>query len=377
MTRRLLIMLSVLAMVLAACGTGGEEETTTTEATDGDTTETTAAPDGDGDGDGDTGGQVEGDLLDAVIARGELNCGINETLAGFGSVGEGGDFEGFDVDLCRAVAAAILGDANAVAFEPLTAAARFEAVNSGLVDLLSRNTTWTQSRDTELGLDFAPTTYYDGQQVMARGSDGFSSASALSEIDGATVCTNAGTTTELNISEAANALGINITLNTFEDFNLVMESFKSGACDVVTTDGSGLISRKATDPDGGDWVIFPQVPISKEPLGPGWIQNQSRFGDVVTWTIFAMLIAEENGITSENVADAQANPPNGEIGRLLGGEGEIQTLMGIPADGFFQVISQVGNYAEVFDRHLRPLGLERGLNALWSDGGLMYPPPAR
>lgn len=369
MQKRFMILLTVLAMVLAACASGGDEETTTTEG-DGDTTETTA-------GGGDTGSQVDGDLLDAIIARGELNCGINEALPGFGSVGESGDFEGFDVDLCRAVAAAILGDADAVSYEPLTAAARFEAVNSGLIDLLSRNTTWTQSRDTELGLDFGPTTYYDGQQVMARGADGFSSGSPLSDIAGATVCTNAGTTTELNISEAANALGIDITLNTFEDFNIVMENFKSGACDVVTTDGSGLVSRKAADPDGGDWVIFPSVPLSKEPLGPGWIQNQSRFGDVVTWTIFAMLIAEEQGVTSANAADMAANPPNGEVGRLLGGEGEIQTLMGIPADGFLQVITQVGNYAEVFDRHLTPLGLERGLNALWADGGLLYPPPAR
>lgn len=371
MKKPFIIVLAVLAMIVAACGTAGED-TTTTAAPDG-TTATSEATDGTTDG----GAQVEGDLLDAVIARGELNCGVNETLPGFGSLDESGNFAGFDVDLCRAVAAAILGDANAVSFEPLTAAARFEAVNSGLVDLLSRNTTWTQSRDTELGLDFGPTTYYDGQQVMARASDGFSQSSALSEIDGSVVCTNAGTTTELNISEAAAALGITITLQTFEDFNLVMEGFKSGACDVVTTDGSGLVSRKATDPDGGDWVIFPSVPISKEPLGPAWIQNQSRFGDVVRWTIYAMLIAEEQGVTSANAADMAANPPNGEIERLLGGEGELQTVMGLPVDAFLQVITQVGNYGEVFDRNLTPLGLGRGLNALFSDGGLMYAPPAR
>ncbi|MEX2279064.1 MAG: amino acid ABC transporter substrate-binding protein [Acidimicrobiia bacterium] len=374
MKRRFMIVLSILAMVLAACGTEAEE-TTTTAAPDG-STETTAAP-SDGDGDGDSGAQTGGDLLDTVLARGELNCGTNETLPGFGSKDEAGNFVGFDVDLCRALAAAMFGDADAVRYEALTAAARFEAVNSGLIDILSRNTTWTQSRDTELGLDFGPTTYYDGQQVMGRASDGFSSGSALSEIDGSVMCTNAGTTTELNISEAAAALGITITLNTFEDFNIVMENFKSGACDVVTTDGSGLVSRKATDPDGGDWVIFPSVPISKEPLGPSWAQNNSRFGDVVTWTIYAMQIAEEYGVTSSNVDDMLANPPNGEVARLLGGEGELQTVMGLPADAFYQVISQVGNYAEVFDRNLRPLGLERGLNALFADGGLQYPPPAR
>ncbi|HEY5685901.1 MAG TPA: amino acid ABC transporter substrate-binding protein [Acidimicrobiia bacterium] len=373
MKRKLLLLVSVMALLAAACGSEAEETTTTTAAPD-DTTQTTAAPDGGGDA-GQAGGE---DLLDAVIARGELNCGVNETLPGFGSKDEAGNFVGFDVDLCRAVAAAILGDAGAVKFESLTAAARFEAVNSGLIDLLSRNTTWTQSRDTELGLDFGPTTYYDGQQLMAKSADGFSAGSALSEIDGAVVCTNAGTTTEKNISEAAAAIGANITLQTFEDFNIVMENFKAGACDLVTTDGSGLVSRKASDPEGSGWVIFPSVPISKEPLGPGWIQNQSRFGDVVTWTIFAMLIAEERGITSANVDASVANPADGEVARLLGvDEGELQTKMGLPADAFYQVISQVGNYGEVFDLHLRPLGLERGLNALWSDGGLMYAPPAR
>jgi len=373
MKRRFMIMLSILAMVLAACGTTAEETTTTTAAPDGSTETTAPSTDGDGDG----GAQTGGDLLDTILARGELNCGANETLPGFGSKDEAGNFVGFDVDLCRALAAAMFGDADAVRYEALTAAARFEAVNSGLVDILSRNTTWTQSRDTELGLDFGPTTYYDGQQMMGRASDGFGTDSALTDIDGAVVCTNAGTTTELNMSEAAAALGISITLNTFEDFNIVTENFKSGACDVVTTDGSSLVSRKATDPDGGDWVIFPSVPFSKEPLGPAWAQNNSRFGDLVTWTVFALQLAEEQGVTSANVDEMLANPPNGEIARLLGGEGELQTVMGLPADAFYQVISQVGNYAEIFDRHLRPFGLERGLNALYADGGLQYPMPAR
>ncbi len=370
MKRHFMITLTILALVLAACGTEAEETTTTT-APDG-TTETTAP-----DSSVDPGAQTGGGLLDTILARGELNCGANETLPGFGSKDEAGNFVGFDIDLCRALAAAMFGDADAVRYEALTAAARFESINSGLIDILSRNTTWTQSRDTELALDFGPTTYYDGQQMMGRASDGFSSGSLLADIDGAVVCTNAGTTTELNMSEAAAALGISITLNTFEDFNIVTENFKSGACDVVTTDGSSLVSRKANDPDGGDWVIFPSVPFSKEPLGPAWAQNNSRFGDVVTWTIFAMQIAEEHGVTSANVDEMRDNPPNGEVARLLGGEGELQTVMGLPADAFYQVIKQVGNYAEIFDRHLRPLGLERGLNSLYADGGLQYPPPAR
>ncbi|MCQ3805080.1 MAG: amino acid ABC transporter substrate-binding protein [Acidimicrobiia bacterium] len=317
------------------------------------------------------------DVLDVVIARGELNCGVNETIPGFGYKDAAGTFTGFDIDLCRAVAAAVVGDSEAVRFEALTAAARFEALTSGLVDLLVRNTTWTQSRDTDLGLDFGPTTYYDGQQLMARGEQGFSSGSTLEEIEGATVCAIAGTTTEKNMTEAAAAAGVNITLSTFEDFNVVIEGFKSAACDVVTSDGSTLVSRKATEGAAGeDWVIFPSVPISKEPLGPAWIQNQSRFGDVVNWTVFAMLIAEEKGITSSNI-DSMTEL-DGEASRLLGvTEDELQTKMGLPADAFYQVIKQVGNYGEVYDRHLTPLGLERGLNALYGDGGLLYPPPAR
>ncbi|MCQ3805079.1 MAG: amino acid ABC transporter substrate-binding protein [bacterium] len=356
------LALVALALVVVACG-GDVEETTTTASAITQAAEPAAT-------------EAE-DLLDVVTARGELNCGVNETLPGFGYKDSSGAFTGFDVELCRAVAAAIFGDADAVRFEALTAAARFEAVNSGLIDLLSRNTTWTQSRDTDLGLDFGPTTYYDGQQLMAKGADGFTSMSDVEDIDGAVVCTNAGTTTEKNITETASAMGINITLSTFEDFNVVLENFKSRACDVVTTDGSGLVSRKATEGAAGeDWVIFPAVPISKEPLGPAWIQNQSRFGDVVTWTVFAMLIAEEKGITSSNVDSIVE--VDGEASRLLGAtEDELQTKMGLPADAFYQVIKQVGNYAEVYDRHLSPLGLERGLNALYTDGGLLYPPPAR
>ena len=354
--------LVALALVAAGCGGDAGETSTTTGAGTTQGTEPVAV-------------EPE-DLLDTVSARGELHCGVNETLPGFGYKDASGVFTGFDVDLCRAVAAAILGDADAVQYQALTAAARFEAVNSGLVDLLSRNTTWTQSRDTDLGLDFGPTTYYDGQQLMAKAAEGFTSMSSLEEIEGAVVCTNAGTTTEKNITETASAMGVDITLSTFEDFNVVLENFKSGACDVVTTDGSGLVSRKASDDPGDEWVIFPPVPISKEPLGPGWIQNQSRFGDVVTWTVFAMLIAEEKGITSSNIDSMME--VDGEAGRLFGAtEDELQTKMGLSPDAFYQVIKQVGNYAEVYDRHLTPLGLERGLNALHSGGGLLYPPPAR
>ncbi len=377
--KRLVVLLLALAMIVAACG-GDDGDTDDTE--DGGATETTEATDGGDDGDG--GGDDMGSLLDTVKDRGTLSCGTNETLVGFGFKDSAGEFVGMDVDLCKAVAAAVLGDASAVSFSALTAAARFEAVSSGQVDILSRNTTFTQQRDSELGLDFGPTTYYDGQQVLGTG-DLFSSDSQVEDLDGATVCTNAGTTTELNITEAANAAGIEINLVTYEDFNIVMDNFESGNCNAVTTDGSGLVARKFQATEAGtegaeDWAIFPSVPISKEPLGPAWAQGDALWGDVIRWTVYAMIIAEEQGITSANVDEMQANPPNGEVGRLLGSEGDFaekQTAMGLPADAFYQVIKQVGNYGEVYERNLTPLGLERGLNALFQDGGILYAPPAR
>ena len=376
--KRLIVVLAALAMIVAACG-GDDGDTDDTEA-GADATTTTAAADGGGDDGADSGTS----LLATVQERGTLSCGTNETLVGFGFKDAAGDFVGMDVDICKAVAAAVLGDAEAVSFEALTAAARFEAVNSGQVDILSRNTTFTQQRDTELGLDFGPTTYYDGQQVMGTG-DLFTAASTVADLDGATVCTNAGTTTELNITEAANAAGATITLNTYEDFNIVMENFESGNCDAVTTDGSGLVARKyqaqeAGNADAEGWVIFPEVPISKEPLGPAWKQGDAIWGDVIRWTVYALIIAEELGVTSDNVDDLRADPPNGEVGRLLGSEGDFaekQTAMGLPVDAFYQAIKQVGNYGEIFERHLAPLDIPRGLNALWSDGGIVYAPPAR
>ncbi len=319
-------------------------------------------------------------MLAAVIARGELNCGVSGAGVGFSVTQPDGSQVGFDADYCRATAAAILGDANAVNFVPLTAAERFTAVQTGQVDVLFRNTTWTQSRDTDVGMDFGPTTYFDGQQLMGRAGDGFSGASGVADIDGAVVCTNAGTTTEKNIADAADAEGISIDLQTFEDFNQVTDAFINGACDIITTDGSALVGRKAEQqPADQEWAIFPATPISKEPLGPTYGQNDSAFADAVNWTVYATMIADENGINQGNVDDAVANPPTAEIGRLLGGEGELQSAMGLSADAFYQVISQVGNYSDIFDRHLTPLGITRegSANAQWTDGGLIYAPPAR
>ena len=380
---RVLAVVFAVTLIAASCGDDEGDDVGTTEAPE-DTTapETTAAAPEETTPPEDTIADTQaGDLLDTILARGDLHCGVSGSAVAFSETQPDGSQTGFDADYCRAVAAALFGDAGAVEFTPLTAAERFTAVQTGEVDVLMRNTTWTQSRDTEVGMDFGPTTYYDGQQLMAREGDGFSGASQVVDIAGAVVCTNAGTTTEQNIADAADAAGIDINLTTFEDFDQVTENFINGACDVITTDGSALVGRKANQqPAGENWVIFPATPISKEPLGPTYGQNQSRFADVVNWTVYATIIADEKGITSANVADMAANPPDAEAARLLGAaDDEQQSNMGLAPDAFYQVIAQVGNYDEIYARHLNPVGLTRegSANAGWLDGGLIYAPPAR
>ncbi len=339
-------------------GTGGEEASSTTVA---------VVQDG-------------GSVLDTVISRGKLICGVSGSAVAFSETQADGSVTGFDADYCRAVAAAVLGDATAVEFVPLSASERFTAVQTGEVDVLIRNTTWTQSRDTDVGMDFGPTTYYDGQQLMARESDGFTSDSTIADIDGAVVCVNAGTTTEKNITEAADAAGVTITLKTFEESDAVYDGLIDGSCDIATTDGSGLVGRKVKQqPADQNWVIFPPTPISKEPLGPTYLQNDSKWADVINWTVYATIIFDEKGITSQNVDEMKANPPDGEAGRLLGGDGELQTAMGLSADAFYNVVKQVGNYDEIYAKNLNPVGLFRqgSQNARASEGGLMFAPPAR
>ena len=377
---RLLAVLLGFTLVASACG---DDDSDSGEAADSSSDSSDDSADDSSDDSSDVSEDVvevtqDGDLLAAIQARGELNCGVSTVSIGFAVQDSDGIYQGFDADFCRATAAAILGDTDALNIVGLTAAERFTAVQTGQVDLLHRNTTWTQSRDSDVGMDFGPTTYFDGQQLMARVGDGFSSSSSVADIDGAVVCTNAGTTTEKNIAEAAELLGITITLNTFEDFDIVTQNYIEGACDVITTDGSGLVGRKAEQqPADQEWVIFPGQPISKEPLGPTYGQNQSRFADAVNWTVFAMLIADEYGVNQSNVDDFVG--ADAELGRLLGGEGEVQSAMGLAPDAFYQVIKQVGSYSDLWERHLAPLGLtlEGTVNDLWTNGGLMYPPPAR
>ena len=372
---RTLPVVAVAALFVAACG-GPDPQPAAPGSAGGSAPETTepatTVPEVVTDGE-------DGDLLQRVQQRGRLVCGVSGARVIFSETLPDGTVVGVDVDYCRVVAAVVFGDSDAVEFVSLTTAERFAALQSGHIDVLFRSTTWTQSRDTEVGLDFGPVIYYDGQQLMARAADGFSASSQVADIAGAEVCALAGTTTEQNVSDAADAAGTEISLSTFEDFDQIVENFISGGCDVITADGSALAGRKAKQqPDDQEWVIFPAIPISKEPLAPVYPQNQSRFADAVNWAVYATIIADEKGITSGNVAEMAASPPDAEARRLLGGEDELQTAMGLAPDAFHRAISQVGNYGEILARHLEPAGLTRGsLNASWRDGGLVYAPPAR
>ena len=322
--------------------------------------------------------QDDGSILARIQERGELICGVNATLPGFGTQNDAGDFVGFDIDICRAVAAAVLGDADAIAFRPLTAAERPTALAGGEVDMISRNTTWTLSRDTEWGATFGPTVFYDGQGIMAKVEFGVSSIGELGE-ESITICTNAGTTTELNITDLKDSLGADWELNTFQDFDAVMDAYEADACDAVTTDMSGLLSRKATAADPASHSILPGT-ISKEPLGPLSPQSDAQFADVIRWTVWGLMTAEEFGIDSMNIGDFMDSEDAG-IARLLGlGDSISGEYLGINDEFMVDVITQVGNYSEIFDRNLGPdtiFGLTRGVNALWTDGGLLYSPPFR
>ncbi|MBF9035787.1 transporter substrate-binding domain-containing protein [Rhodobacterales bacterium HKCCE2091] len=322
-------------------------------------------------------GVASAQTLADVQARGELNCGTSTGLAGFSFPDANGEWQGFDVAICRAVAAAVLGDATAVSFTPLTTQTRFTALASGEVDVLARNTTWTFSRDVDLQFEFTGVNYYDGQGFMASRELGVSSAL---ELDGATVCIQTGTTTELNLADYFASNNMSYEPVPIETNAEAQQQYLAGACDVYTTDASGLAATRATFEDPSAHVVLPEI-ISKEPLGPLVRHGDSQWGDVVRWTLNAMIAAEELGITSANVTDmASAAGDNPEINRLLGTEGELGAMLGLENDWAVNVISQVGNYGEVFERFIgesTPIGLARGLNAQWTDGGLLYSPPFR
>ncbi len=319
---------------------------------------------------------VQAATLDDVRAKGHVQCGVSQGLPGFSNPDEQGNWTGIDVDVCRAVAAAVLGDAGAVKFTPLSAKERFTALQSGEVDMLSRNTTWTLSRDTSLGLNFAGVNYYDGQGFMVRKDLGVKSAH---ELDGAAVCTNLGTTTELNVTDFFRANGMEMKLVAFEKADEVVAAYDAGRCDVYTTDRSGLAAQRLKMADGSAHMVLPEV-ISKEPLGPVVRHGDDQWFDIVKWTMFGLLEAEEYGIDSGNAADLKANSTNPSVRRLLGVEGDMGEKLGIGNDWLYNVVTQVGNYGETYERHVgadTPLELERGVNNLWSQGGLMYAAPIR
>lgn len=319
---------------------------------------------------------MAGETLDAVRDRGELRCGVNTGLAGFSNPDSEGNWKGLDVDVCKAIAAAILDDPDAVSYTPLTAQQRFTALQSGEVDVLSRNTTWTLTRDTSLGLHFAPITFYDGQGFMVPTELGVES---VHDLDGATICVQPGTTTELNLADFFRANEMDFEPVVIEDFEEVNAAYFAGRCDAYTTDSSGLASVRSTAPDPSAHMILPEI-ISKEPLGPAVRQGDDEFFNIVKWVVYALIEAEEYGVNSENLEEMRETSENPGIKRLLGADPGMGEHLDLEEDWAYNAIEAVGNYGEIFERNVGPdtdLGLERSVNALWTDGGLMYAMPVR
>jgi general L-amino acid transport system substrate-binding protein len=315
--------------------------------------------------------------LDDVKAAGELKCGVSTGVVGFAAADANGVWGGFDVAVCRAVAAAVLGDGTKVKFVPTTGKTRFTALASGEVDMLARNTTWTYSRDVDLKFDFVGVNYYDGQGFMSPKALGVASAK---DLDGATVCIQTGTTTELNLADFFRANNISYEPVPIETNAEGQAQYLAGACDVYTTDASGLAATRATFEKPDDHVVLPEI-ISKEPLGPLVRHGDNQWGDVVRWTLNALISAEELGITSANVdklASAAGNNP--EVNRMLGTEGDLGAMLGLDKEWAHHAIAVAGNYGEIFEKNIgeaTPVGLARGLNAQWTNGGLIYSPPFR
>ena len=312
------------------------------------------------------------DTLSSVKSKGFVQCGASTGLPGFSNADASGSWKGLDVDICRAVAAAVLGDAGKVKYTPLTAKERFTALQSGEIDMLSRNTTWTLTRDGSLGLNFAGVNYYDGQGFMV--TKGLGVKSAL-ELDGAAVCIQAGTTTELNLADYFRENGMKYKSVTYDTSDATIKGFEAGRCDMLSSDQSQLYALRIKLKNPGDAIVLPEV-ISKEPLGPVVRQGDDKWFNIVKWSLYAMVNAEELGLTSKNI-DSMKGSSNPSIGRFMDGQGEKLSLNN---DWAYNIVKQVGNYGEAFERNVgmsSPLKISRGLNALWSNGGLQYAPPIR
>lgn len=320
-------------------------------------------------------GSLQAATLDDVKSKGYLQCGVSQGLSGFSNFDDKGNWTGIDVDYCRAIAAAIFGDPEKVKFTPLSAKERFTALSSGEIDVLSRNTTWTMTRDTQLGLNFAGVLYYDGQGMMVPSKLGATSAK---ELDGANICVNTGTTTELNITDYFKANGMSFELVAFEKSDEVIQAYGSGRCDVYTTDRSGVAAERLKLANPNDHTVLPEV-ISKEPLGPAVRQGDDQWFNIAKWTLNAMINAEELGVDSGNV-DEMLKSENPDIKRLLGTDGKFGEGIGLGNDWAANIIKMVGNYGQIYDKNVgpdTPLKLQRGVNALWKNGGIMYAPPIR
>ena len=391
-----LVPAAVVALALSACTSDDDDGAAepslpgATEAPEGTSDDAIAADDTaaettTGDTEGTTADSAEEvqtgeSILDTVIANDVVRCGSNNAVPGFGVVDAAGEHVGFDVDFCRVIAAAVLGDATKVEFVDLAAADRFTALQSGEIDVLVRNTTWTATRDGGESATFLQPNFYDGQGMMVAADSGFAS---ISDMDNVIVCVTQGTTTEGNAAAEAARLGLTWEVRPFADPAAIQAAFEAGQCDGWSSDTSQLTGLRSTYPAGPEALtILPEV-FSKEPLAPAVVDGDSRWAQAVEWAIFATIQAEEFGITSDNIAtfDAGTDP---NLQRFLGLESEtedgaavLDPGLGLPTDYAVQVVTQVGNYAEIFDANLTPLGLERGVNALWTDGGLMYAPPYR
>lgn len=319
-------------------------------------------------------GQPTGRLA-AVLNRGKLICGVSGELPGFSFVGQDGQYSGLDVDVCRAIAAALFDDPNAVEYRNLNAKERFTAVQTGEVDILSRNTTWTTSRDTAVGLEFAPVVFYDGQGMMVKQA---STIKTLADLKDKSICIQIGTTTEQNLTDQMQKRGIPYKPVVFEDVNTTFATYAEGRCDAVTADRSQLVSRRSTLPNPAEHVILDD-PLSKEPLAPAIASGDAAWADVVRWSVFALMEAEELGITSQNLAQFSTSK-DPAIRRFLGIEGDLGKGMNLPNDFANRIVKHVGNYSEVYDRNLgaqTKLNLPRGQNNLWTKGGLLFSPPFR
>jgi general L-amino acid transport system substrate-binding protein len=368
-------LLIVLSMVLAACGGGAAPEAPAEEAAAAEAPAEEVAAEAPGETEGPA-PAASGDTLATVKERGHVICGGNQSVPGFGFLDTEGNFSGFDIDYCKALAAAVFGDAEAFEIRPLSSQERFTALQSGEIDVLIRNTTWTLSRDTDLGANFTATTFYDGQGFIVRKADGIT---VLEDLEGGTVCVQTGTTTEANLADVMAARGISYEPVVYEDVETGWTTYEEGRCDAYTTDKSGLVARRTLLTVPEDHMIMDET-ISKEPLGPVVRHGDDQWFDIVQWTVFATFFAEEHGITSANAADMMASTNVPSEMKFFGTEGELGSFLGLDADWAYNVVSQVGNYEEIYNRNLGPDTLTyipRGLNSLYTDGGLLYAPAWR